>query len=254
MRTRKSGIFLNIFSLILALVLNFLAVSLPLNGLTTKEISDSFDIYFVPADYVFSIWSIIYIGLIAFVIFQSLPAQRENVTLGRLDKWFLVSNIANAFWLVAFHYRQFALALALIFVLFFALMRIHMILDIDHKTTGVSWRWLVEMPFGIYYGWVTVASISNLSQVLEYYQWNGFGIAPEIWFTLVIAVIVIVSGLMVFGRHVLTYNLVIIWALVGIALKFPDVPVVKSASWGGAITVAVLSMVALTIDQYTDRT
>ena len=254
MRTRKSGILLNIFSLILALLLNFLAVSLPLNGLTTKEISDSFDIYFVPADYVFSIWSIIYIGLIAFVIFQSLPAQRENVTLGRIDKWFLVSNIANAFWLVAFHYRQFALALGLIFILFFALMRIHMILDIDHKTTGVSWRWLVEMPFGIYYGWVTVASISNLSQVLEYYQWNGFGIAPEIWFSLVIAVIVIVSGLMVFRRHVLTYNLVIIWALVGIALKFPDVLVVKSASWGGAIAVAVLSMLAFTIDQYTSRT
>jgi hypothetical protein len=192
--------------------------------------------------------------LIAFVIFQALPAQRENVTLGRMDKWFLISNVANAFWLVAFHYRQFALALALMVVLFLALTRIHMILDIDHKTTGVAWHWLVEIPFGIYYGWITVASISNFSQVFEYYQWGGFGIAPEIWFVLVAAFVVVVSGLMVFIRRIYTYNLVLIWALVGIALKFPDVPVVKSASWGAAIAVAVLSMLAFTFDRYGNRT
>lgn len=249
MKKRTLTVVLNILSLVAALVINYLAVNLPLNNLTPKEISDSFDIYFVPAAYAFSIWSLIYVGLLAFAIYQALPAQRENMTLAKIDSWFLLSNIANSLWLVCFHYQRFALALLVMAILLYSLIKIHLILDIGIRVTNSAWRWLVEIPFNIYFGWITVASISNASQVLDYYNWNGFGIAPEIWFVIMVTLVVIISALMSFQRRVFTYTLVIIWALVGIAVKFPGVPMVSYTAWSGAIMVAVLSMLALTMGQ-----
>lgn len=249
MKKRTLGVSLNILSLFVVLVLNYLAVNLPLNDLTTEEISNSFDVYFVPAGYVFSIWSLIYLGLIAFVIYQAMPKQRENITLDKLDTWFVVNNITNALWLVCFHYQRFLLALVMMGILLISLTRIHILLDIDHKTTGAAWRWLVEVPFGIYFGWITVATIANVTQVLDYFNWNGFGIASEIWFVIVVILIVIISALMSFRRRVFEYTLVLIWALVGIAVKFPDVPMVNYAAWGGALAVGIISMLALTMDQ-----
>ena len=92
--------YVNLLSVILALTVNILASTLPLNGQNTGEISDRFQVYFVPAGYVFSIWGLIYIGWIAFLIFQFLPSQKENPRLRRLGYLFALSNVANAAWLL----------------------------------------------------------------------------------------------------------------------------------------------------------
>src|SRR5512139_2538622 len=106
-----------ILSVLATIIVNFLAVSLPLNGLNTGEISDRFDVYFVPAGYVFSIWGLIYIGLIAYAIFQALPSQRENPRLRATGWWVSIGGLANIAWIFLWHYQQFPLTLFAMLVL-----------------------------------------------------------------------------------------------------------------------------------------
>ncbi len=247
MKNRNWAIFLDYLTLVGVLVVNTLAVALPLNGLTTKQISDSFDIYFVPAGYVFMIWGVIYLQLIIFLVYRSLPAQRDNADLARIDKWLVFANLANMLWLLSFHYEQFVLALLFMLVLLASLIVIFLRLRIGRRRTKMPWRWIVEAPFAVYLGWVSVATIANATQVLDYIQWDGFGVAPETWFMIMVGVIVVLSALMSFTRRALEFNLVLIWALVGIALKFPKVHIVNYSAWGGAILVAFLAMVALAV-------
>ena len=248
MKNKKWPILLDFLSLAVVFVVNYLAVNLPLNGLTTKQISDSFDIYFVPAGYVFLIWGVIYIQQTVYLIYRALPGQRDNKLLGEIDGWFILSNIANVLWLLSFHYLHFVLSLAFMIVLLISLIIIFRNkLNVGRVRTKQSWRWIVEAAFGVYMGWVSVATIANVTQVLDYLRWDRFGIAPETWFIVVTLLIVGISAYASFTRRVFEFNLVLIWALVGIALKFPKVPLVNYSAWGGAILIAFIGMVALTV-------
>jgi len=247
MKNRKWAIVFDFVSLLVVLVTNALAVSLPLNDLTTKQISDSVGIYFVPAGYVFLIWGVIYTQIIVFTIYRALPAQRNNRELAAIDVWLIVANLANALWLFSFHYRRFLLALFFMLVLLSMLIVIFLKLKIGKRRSSITWRWIVEAPFSVYLGWVSVATIANATQVLDYMKWNGWGIAPDIWFMVMVAAIVVISALMSFSRRAFEFNLVLIWALVGIAVKFPDVHTVNYSAWAGAILIAVIGMVALAV-------
>jgi hypothetical protein len=204
-----------------------------------------FDIFFVPAGYVFSIWGFIYLGLLGFVIYQALPVNRDNQRLAKIDGWFSLSNIANAFWLVSFHYLQFGLALALMLVLLLSLIMIFLRLDIGREKVKGASLWLVNVPFSIYLGWITVATIANATQLLYVIGWNGFGIAPAIWLVIMLAAAVVISGLMSFKRRNISHALVLIWAFAGIAVKFPENPTVSFSAWGAAALVGFLLVVAL---------
>lgn len=245
MKNRKLFVWINIITFIFTLALNFLATSLPLNNLTTGEISDMFDIYFVPAGYVFSIWGLIYLGLLGFVIFQALPKQRNNEQLARIDGWFVISNIANGLWLVCFHYLQFGLALLLMLVLLLSLIMIFLRLEIGRIKVSSGFRWLVHAPFSTYLGWITVATIANATQLLYVLGWNGFGIAPAIWLVIMLMAAVIISALVSFTRRNVPYALVLIWAFIGIAVKFPDVDLVNLSAWSAAGLVGLLLLAAL---------
>ena len=238
-------ILINIVTFIVTLVVNFLATSLPLNDLTTKEISDSFNIYFVPAGYVFSIWGLIYLGLIAFIVFQSLPKNRENEHVSRIGIWFAISNLANALWLVSFHYQQFALAMGFMLILLISLITIFLRLDIGRTKVSASEYWLVNVPFSLYLGWITVATIANATQLLYFLKWNGFGISPEIWFVIMMAAAVSISALMSLTRRNIPFALVLVWAFTGIAVKFPNMPLVNISSWAAAGAVTLILVFAL---------
>lgn len=252
MKDRKLFMWVNVFTFIFTLVLNFLANSLPLNNLSTGEISDMFDIFFVPAGYVFSIWGLIYLGLLGFVIFQALPVNRHNQRLAKIDGWFSLSNIANALWLVSFHYLQFGIAMVLMLVLLISLIMIFLRLEIGREKVSGASLWLVNVPFSVYLGWITVAAIANATQLLYVIGWNGFGIAPVIWLVIMLAVAVVISGLMSFTRRNIPHALVLIWAFIGIAMRFPQNPTVNLASWGAAALVGLLLVVALISKPRTD--
>lgn len=245
MKNRTTFVWLIIVSFVATLVVNFLATNLPLNNLTTEEISDSFDIYFVPAGYVFSIWGLIYLGLLGFVIYQALPKNRSDERLAKIDFWFVISCIANALWLVSFHYLQFVLALVFMLVLLVSLIIIFVRLEIGKRHFSGSDQWLVNVPFSIYLGWITVATIANVTQVLDYVGWNGFGIAPEIWLVIMLAVAVLLAAVMSFTRRNIPYALVLIWSFIGIAVKFPQPRLVNIASWAAAAAVVLLLIISL---------
>jgi len=222
---------INIIALSATIIVNNLANSLPLNGQTTGEISDRFPIYFVPEGYVFSIWGLIYMALIGFVIFQVLPAQRDNPRLKAIFTWFIAGNLANILWLFFWHYEFFPLTLVAMLVILASLIMIYYLLRCNKPKCSVSEQWLVRAPFSLYLGWISVATIANVSQVLYISGWSGWGITSISW-TIIMLVIAAALALLMFVReNDLIYGLVIIWALIGIAVKQFFVPLVAATSW-----------------------
>lgn len=211
-----------VLAVISTIVVNGLANALPLNNLTTGEISDRFDVYFVPAGYVFSIWGLIYLGLIAFAIFQALPAQADNLKLQRVRLPFLISCLANIGWLFLWHYERFSGTIVAMAVLLFSLATIYIRLGIGRSTASRAEKWMVRVPFSIYLGWVSVATIANATSLLNYLGWGGWGLDPQVWAVIMIAVTVILGSIIAVDRHDGAFVLVLSWALVGIAVEQID--------------------------------
>jgi len=224
------------------IIVNVLANALPINGQNTGEISDRFDIYFVPAGYVFSIWGLIYIGIIAYLIYQALPAQRNDARMEAIAGPFVLSSVANIVWIFLWHYNAFPATLVAMLVLLASLIVIYLRLGTGRTRVSTAETWAVRVPFSIYLGWITVATIANVTQVLYYLGWNGFGISPETWLTIMLAVAVVVAALMAWTRRDVAYLLVLVWAFIGIALKHAAVPPVTTAAW--VATAAVVLLVA----------
>ncbi len=233
--------FFVVLTIIATLVVNVLADVLPINGLNTGQISDRFQVYFVPAGYVFSIWGVIYLGLIAFAVFQALPSQRENPRMRATGWWIALGGLANSAWIFLWHYEQFPLTIIAMLVLLGSLIVTYLRLGIGRSTVSASETWTTRVPFSIYLGWITVATVANVTSLLDYLKWNGFGIAPEIWMWIVLAAVLVIAVLMNFTRRDIAYSLVILWALAGISVKQADVSSVAIPTW------VTFGLVALTL-------
>lgn len=231
----------NLATVLVALTVNGLANALPLNGQNTGAISDKFTVFFVPAGYVFAIWGVIYVGLIAFTVYQWLPAQRHNARLARIGGWFAFSNLANAVWLFAWHYELLPLSVVVMLALLFSLMVIYTRLDIGRAQVTRSEKWCVDIPFSIYLGWISVATIANITDWLYAWRWDGWGIAPEMWAAIMLVVASALALAMTWTRRDIAYLLVLVWSFIGIAIKQSAVSVV--ANTAGVMTVLVVVLV-----------
>lgn len=237
----------NVIIFIATVVVNGLANALPLNGQTTGGISDSFKVFFVPAGYVFSIWGLIYLALGAFTVYQALPAQRENPRLRRIGYWFAAGSLANGAWIFFWHYNLYPLTLVMMLTLLVALLIIYTRLQIGVKAPSKVERWTVNFPFSLYLGWITVATIANVTSLLDYLKWNAWGVAPELWTVIMLAVAVIVAGLLFATRRDSTYLFVLVWAFAGIAIKHSAVPAVTTAAWVATGLVALMAVANLAL-------
>lgn len=232
---------LNVVALLLVIGVNWLANALPINGQTTGEISDRFDVYFKPAGYAFSIWGLIYLGLVAFAVYQALPAQRDNPRLHRIDYLFLLSSLANIAWIFCWHYELFALSVLVMLILLATLIAIYYNLEIGRRQVPLAEKWFVQVPFSIYLAWITVATIANVTILLAYLNWNGWGISPAIW-----AVIMIGAGLAIgiaasLPRRDAAYLLVLAWSFAAIAVQQNDVPLVMISAIVAALAALLLA-------------
>ncbi|MFZ2095582.1 MAG: TspO/MBR family protein [Anaerolineales bacterium] len=230
-----------IITILATIVVNALANILPINGQNTGAISDRFHVYFVPAGYVFSIWGVIYIGVIAYAIYQALPAQRENPRLRSTGWWISLGGLANIAWIFLWHYNHFPLTLVAMLVLLGTLIITYLNLEIGRSKVSASETWMARVPFSIYLGWITVATVANVTDVLDFVKWNRFGIAPEIWMGIVLAAVLAIAMLMNFTRRDVAYALVILWALAGITVKQAGIPAVVIPTW------ITFGLVALTL-------
>ncbi len=232
----------NLLTVILALVVNILASTLPLNGQNTGEISDRFQVYFVPAGYVFAIWGIIYIGWIAFTIFQFQPVQKESPRLRRLGYLFAISNIANAAWLFCWHYNLFGLSVFVMLVLLGLLLASYLRLNVNRTPVSALEYWSVDVLFSVYLGWITVATVANITDWLYFIGWEGFGIPAQTWAVIMLAVASLLGLGMATTRRDVGYLAVLVWAFVGIAVKQTSAPLVVTSAWIAAALMAGLAI------------
>lgn len=226
------------------ITVNTLANALPLNGMNTGEISDSFKVYFVPAGYVFAIWGLIYLLLVAYTIFQALPGQRENESLRKISWWYVASSLANSIWIFMWHYQLFPLTIVFMLILLVSLIVIYLRLGIGRTAVSPAMRFLVHLPFSVYLGWITVATIANATNVINLTGWNGFGIDPKIWAVIMLVVAVVVALLIALTRRDVAYLLVLVWAFYGIGQKFNGTAPVDIAAYVAAGAVAMLVIVS----------
>ena len=222
---------IGIITIIATIAINGLANALPINGQNTGEISDRFAVYFVPAGYVFSIWGLIYLGLIVYAIFQALPAQRENPRLRATGWWIFLGGLANITWIFLWHYEQFPLTLIAMLILLATLIITYLRLGVGRSPASRAEKLAAHLPFSIYLGWITVATVANVTSLLEGLAWDGFGIAPEIWMGIVLTAVLGIALLMNFTRRDVAYAAVILWALAGISIKHAAVAAVALPTW-----------------------
>ena len=225
------------------IVVNALASALPLNDQTTGQISDQFEVYFVPEGYVFAIWGLIYLGLIVYSIYQALPGQRENPRLRRIGYLYALSCAANIAWIFLWHWEQFEFTLIAMVALLLLLIGIYLQLGTGRKRVSGVETWLVRVPFSIYLGWITVATIANATSLLEHLGWDGWVISTVAWAVIMLVVAMVVASLVSITRGDVAYVAVIVWAFAGIAVKHSDTQAVAITAWVTAGIVALTLLI-----------
>jgi cell division protein FtsW (lipid II flippase) len=239
----------NVVAYVVTLVVNGLAVALPLDGNSTAELSDRFPVLVTPANYVFGIWSLIYILLAAFTIYQALPQMRTDGDLRAIGYLPVLAGGLNTLWILLWHYEVFAATVAVMLALLATLIVIYARARAVRSGTGAK-RWLVGLPFSVYLGWITVATIANISQMLYWAGFRGGPLSEDAWAVIVLATGVVIAALVLLREADWAYALVIVWAYIGIAVK----QTAAAAVWGallGAVVVAVL--IALVAYRRSDR-
>ena len=241
----------NILGLILVLILNTLATTLPLAGRTTGEISDMYPNLFVPAGYAFSIWSLIYILLIIFVFQQAKGLFGKNQAapefVHHIGWWFFISCLANATWIIAWHNLLVPLSLLLMLGILIPLIIIYNRLN---DKPGFPIPPLTKLSFSVYLGWITVATIANVTTLLVDAGWSGLGISEINWTVIMIVAATLITFAVIWTRSDLAYTLVIVWAFVAIALKRQRAAIPEETIIISTIYAAIALMALLMLTRY----
>lgn len=230
----------NFIAFLGTITVNALSVILPLNGRTPSEISDSYPTLFTPAGYVFSIWSVIYVLLFLFSVYQALPGQRDRSFLKKISIYFLLSCMANITWIFLWHYDYIVLSVVPMFALLGSLIIIYLRLDIGRsQQVSREEKLYVHLPFSVYLGWITVAPIANVAAALVSIGWNGFGMSDINWTIIMIVIATLLTITVILTRRDIGYSLVIIWALGGIIFKQTNIPQIVSTATLGTLTIII---------------
>lgn len=234
---------LTVASYLLTLAVNGAANAIPLNGQTTAEISDRYQVYVVPAGYVFGIWGVIYLGLGAYTVYQAV--RGSSPVVHRLGWLPAISGLLNATWILAFHYELFPLSVAIMLALLAVLVLIHRRIREVPDGTDRATTWAVRIPFSIYLGWISVAAVANVAQTLA-----AMGLFPrqlpgEWLATIVLLTLTAIAARFVIRHADAAFGLVVVWALAGIAVKEAATPVLPwvAAAGGAALTAIVIARV-----------
>jgi translocator protein len=204
---------LNLIATVLVVLVNALANILPINGQTTGEISNRLDVLFTPAGYVFGIWGLIYFLLFIWTIRQ-FPASRRNLPIyEKATPLYLLSSALNTTWILLWHYEFFMLTVFVMIGLLLTLIRLyHVIKNEDHSVWDL-------LPFSVYLGWISVATIANISYYLKDIGWNGFGLSDVAWTLILLAVATLLAIYFHHKNEDRIYPLVFVWAFIGIGVK-----------------------------------
>ncbi len=245
--TRLFTIF-NILGVVLAITFNFLAVSLPINNKTTGELSDADPNYFVPAGFTFSIWGVIYLLMIGFALFQLWQYQKKTAEtseiINAISHWFFASCVANATWIIFWHYEKVALSLATMFFLLYCLIRFYQAVS-SLRPLNFGNAVGIHLFISVYLGWISVATIANVTTMIISTGWQANASVQGTWTIVMIIIAALLGIIMIFRKQDIPYALVIVWALWGIYSKRVSYP--EDADSMQVATIAKYSMVMLAI-------
>ncbi len=205
---------------ILMIAVNYLAVRLPINGITTQEVSAKYPNLFAPAGITFAIWGLIYILLLLFVIFSISvlrhPKEAERLNLFRIGWLFVGTCLLNGAWLFAWHYEYILLSVIIMLTLLYLLIKIYFSIP---KELGTAERLFLKLPFSIYLGWISIAAAANITTFLVSVNWNRFGLSEEFWTVLLMLLAAALGYVFIWLYNDIAYALVIAWALLGILIR-----------------------------------
>ncbi|MEA4987165.1 MAG: tryptophan-rich sensory protein [Anaerovorax sp.] len=221
MKTRVNfGVrFLVVLTFLLMIVINVLANIIPINGVTTGEVSDYYANLFSPAAITFSIWGLIYLLLAGYTIYQlfCFRDRKKIELLNKIGLYFSISSLANAMWIFCWHYYKIPLSMLCMIVILICLIIIVSNI-VKFQLTLKEW-FFIQLPFSIYFGWITIAIIANMTTLLVYLHWDGFGISEVVWTMIAITLGTIIGiATMLFYKD-MAYGFAVLWGFIGILIK-----------------------------------
>lgn len=220
-----NNIFIKVISVIVYLamiIVNFLANSLPINNRTTGDISDAYPNLFAPAGLTFSIWGLIYLLLAGYLVYQFVAfnknyKSKKETFLKNVNILFIITSLLNISWIFTWHYDFIGLSVVIMATLLISLIKLADIIRIEKMT--LREKIFIATPFTLYFGWITVAAIANVTVFLVSLSWNGFGIAEFIWTSVILLIGALIGILRMQKDKSIIYGLVFVWAYLGILLK-----------------------------------
>ncbi|MEE4177531.1 MAG: hypothetical protein V2I46_08475 [Bacteroides sp.] len=202
--------YINLLAFVFMIIINYLANALPLNGKTTGQLSDQYPNLFTPAGITFSIWGVIYLLLLVFIVIQLWETQQKLVS--SLGWAFVISALLNGLWIVAWHYDRTGLSVLIMLGLQASL------IFINKQLAGMPFS-ISKLAFGIYLGWICIATIANITALLVSVNWGGWGIQPQVWTIALIATGAVITMATMYRLRNPWLALAVIWAFAGIIIK-----------------------------------
>ncbi len=243
----------NSVALVGTIVVNAMANALPLNGMNTGAISDSIPNLFVPSGFTFAVWGVIYTLLILLVAYQVVTLKRvksDTEPVLSLGPWFLISCVANAAWIFMWHWFRMIPSLIVMLILLASLIIMHT--RSRNPIASLGYRIGIMLPISVYLGWITIATVANVTAVLVAAGWGRFGLSEEFWTVAVLVVAIIINMLVVIVKGDIWFAFVGIWALYGIYAKraqpqFEPTPQILYTTLLGMAVIAVVILIHLVV-------
>ena len=204
------------------IAVNALANILPINGYNTGQISAFYPNAFVPAGFTFSIWGIIYLLLLSYTIgytyytFKRRQYPKAYLFIERINTYFLLTCLFNMAWIVAWHYLQIELSVLIMLLFLSTLIQLFLKSKTMAHDLTTTQKFILQTPFIVYLGWISVATIANITALLVAYKWTALNIAPVYWSAAMILIAILLAVLMLKKFHAVPFALVVTWALWGI--------------------------------------
>ncbi|MGV0024995.1 tryptophan-rich sensory protein [Phormidesmis priestleyi] len=235
---------LTIVAILSAIAINAISNFFPVNGLSIGAISNTIfaNVLITPANYAFAIWGVIYLGLIAFGVYQLSLNRRHHSLIQKVRLPIIWASVFQSIWVFQFQLRNYWLSVAFMVGILLSLMVAFLAIQQHQGFLSRSEKWYIQVPFTIYFGWISVATIVNIASALYAVNWDGWGISPAVWTVIMAVIATVISALITIRYHDIAFSGVIIWALVAIAVRQTSQSGIAISMIGLAIALGLLML------------
>lgn len=253
MKTKTLAV-LNFLAFTFHLTLSYLVQLKYFSTLDVGQVSARHDTVFAPAGITFVIWGVIYLSLLTFcffhlyIAFSKSDLLQTNLDTQNMGWLFIINNLATGFWLLAWVNEELLVSVILIVIQLVTLVFISVKAHISSPDRPISIKIFTQFPLSIYFAWICIATIANVSAYLKSINWSGLGISESYWTIIMIGAATLISLFVILVRRNIPFGFVLLWALYGIVLKRQQVnPIDFEIVINAAYSAFVVILIALII-------